>query len=66
MEDAAVAPNGLARCRQQQSELLCWLASFRHLSLLSSSLTNTGAAMDKDGGGGGRGRTAGRRLRPRR
>nr|CAB3495842.1 unnamed protein product [Digitaria exilis]CAB3500724.1 unnamed protein product [Digitaria exilis] len=36
-EDAAVAPDGLARCRPQQSELSRRLASFRRLSSLANS-----------------------------
>ncbi|CAD6203741.1 unnamed protein product [Miscanthus lutarioriparius] len=51
-EDAAVAPDGLARCRPQQSELSRRLASFRRLSSLAnspaSSATTTTMA-DKDG-----------------
>ncbi|XP_066387904.1 probable serine/threonine-protein kinase PBL15 [Miscanthus floridulus] len=52
-EDAAVAPDGLARCRPQQSELSRRLASFRRLSSLvnspASSATTTTTMADKDG-----------------
>jgi hypothetical protein len=60
-----VAPDGLARCCPQQSELLRRLASFRRLSSLASSLADAGAVVDKDSGGG-RGRTAGWWPQPRR
>ncbi|KAG2551725.1 probable serine/threonine-protein kinase PBL15 [Panicum virgatum] len=48
-EDAAVAPDGLARCRPQQSELSRRLASFRRLSSLANSPAS-GAAAGKGGG----------------
>ena len=48
-EDAAVAPDGLARCRPQQSELSRRLASFRRLSSLANSPASA-AGTDKDGG----------------
>ncbi|CAL4914544.1 unnamed protein product [Urochloa decumbens] len=52
-EDAAVAPDGLARCRPQQSELSRRLASFRRLS----SLANSPVSMAADGGKGQSGET---------
>lgn len=50
-EDAAVAPDGLARCRPQQSELSRRLASFRRLSSLANSPASGGTTVvvDKDG-----------------
>ncbi|CAD6211287.1 unnamed protein product [Miscanthus lutarioriparius] len=67
-EDAAVAPDGLARCRPQQSELSRRLASFRRLSSLANSPASSAATTtmaDKDGSvkqqqqGGGGGEMAG-------
>lgn len=50
-EDAAVAPDGLARCRPQQSELSRRLASFRRLSSLANSPASATMA-SSDGGSG--------------
>ncbi|KAJ1297018.1 hypothetical protein BS78_01G346100 [Paspalum vaginatum] len=50
-EDAAVAPDGLARCRPQQSELSRRLASFRKLSSLANSpASSSSGTNNKDGG----------------
>ncbi|WVZ57044.1 hypothetical protein U9M48_007486 [Paspalum notatum var. saurae] len=49
-EDAAVAPDGLARCRPQQSELSRRLASFRKLSSLANSPAASADDNNKDGG----------------
>ncbi|XP_066366874.1 uncharacterized protein [Miscanthus floridulus] len=50
-EDAVVAPDGLAWCRPQQSELSRRLASFRRLSSLANSPASSGTTTmaDKDG-----------------
>ncbi|KAL6593979.1 hypothetical protein ACP70R_048880 [Stipagrostis hirtigluma subsp. patula] len=51
-EDAAVAADGLARCRPSGSELSRRLASFRRLSSLANSPASATVADGKDGGGG--------------